>query len=148
MLFAGAPDAENVTVLGPNPYLSEGADALRFKNFDEGVRLTLQGLKYETSRRNRALALSNLCAGYVALEKYQQALESCDAALLLRPRLWRAFNNRALAYLGQNRLAAARRDVEQGLAINPNSKTLDESSDLIRQRSEKVTMAAVEPEDD
>jgi tetratricopeptide (TPR) repeat protein len=148
-LLAAPPDAENVTVLGQNVYLSDGARALQLKDFDEGIRLTLMGLRHEPSRRDRALALSNLCAGYVGIKQYGLALESCNAALDIRPRLWRAYNNRALAYLGQNRLAAARQDVEQGLSINPTSRTLIESRNLVDDRFERATMVAVvSPQDD
>jgi len=139
---AAPPAAESSTVLGTNTYLSAGAQALMVRNFAEGIELTLMGLRSESPRRTRALAFSNLCAGYVALEQYSLAVENCDAALKLRPRLWRAYNNRALAYLGQNRLSAARNDIEQGLAINPTSRTLTESRTLVQQKLAQTTLAA------
>lgn len=115
---------------GPNPDLSDGARALQLKQFDEGIRLTLRGLKLEVSSRMRANALSNLCAGYLALRRFPLALESCNDALQINPRSWRAYNNRALVFLGQGRVEAARRDVETGLTINPASRTLQRARDM------------------
>ena len=56
---------QNSTVIGPtNTDLSDGASALFAGDAEEGVRLTLRGLKHENSTRNRLTGMTNLCAGY------------------------------------------------------------------------------------
>jgi hypothetical protein len=71
------------TVIGPtNPPLQDGAQALLAGDAEEGVRLTLQGLKLAGNAREEEAALSNLCAGYIMLEKFDDAMKYCE--LLLR----------------------------------------------------------------
>ena len=62
--------AQSKTVLGvTNEYLAAGAEALRLKDYDEGIRLTLLGLDRPTSPRDRSAALSNLCAAHAAKQE-------------------------------------------------------------------------------
>jgi tetratricopeptide (TPR) repeat protein len=123
---AGHADDTANTVIGVNPRLSEGAYALEFGNYDEGIRLTLEGLRTTVRPRDRVGAFSNLCAGYVGIQDYESALRYCNRALRLDESNWHAYNNRSLAYLGLGNTAAAERDLEKGLEINPNARTLKE----------------------
>ena len=68
-----AAEPESTTVIGVNKDLSDGARALQMKDYDEGIRLTIAGLKFESSRNDRASGLSNLCAGYTALKQIGRA---------------------------------------------------------------------------
>jgi tetratricopeptide (TPR) repeat protein len=150
LIAAGAPANEayqSSTIIGTQPDLAAGARALQLRQFDDGVRLTLQGLKLEVSRRQRASGLSNLCAGYAALERYDEAIESCNAALDLNAPRWRVYNNRALALLGKGQVIAARRDVDAGLALNPDSNSLRKVLQLVEvaEISPEITIAAVAP---
>ena len=115
LLSGPASHADNgaSTIVGVNPRLSEGAYALEFGNYDEGVRLTLEGLRSSVRPRDRVGALSNLCAGYVGLQDYQAALRYCNRALRIDEKNWHAYNNRSLAYLGLGNTAAAQRDLEK-----------------------------------
>ena len=62
------PDSR--TVLGvANEYLAAGAEAIRLKEYDEGIRLTKIGLERPTSPRDRSAALSNLCAAHAAKKR-------------------------------------------------------------------------------
>ncbi len=126
----GNPD--NRTVVGANPWLSDGARALQFKDYAEGIRLTLIGLKGPVSERNRIAAFSNLCAGYVGLGDYLEALYYCDQALELDPDNWHALNNRALAHLGLEEKEKATADVDAGLEVKPGSRKLSAVQQLIR----------------
>ena len=134
LLLAALPAAgtESTTVLGSPKALSDGARALQMRDFEEGLRLTLEGLREETRQEHRIAAFSNLCAGYVGLRRYDEALAACNQALSMRPTHWRALNNRAAAYYGKGQLQAARRDTEAGLALNPESPKLLEMMELIR----------------
>ena len=127
--FAAEPDS--ITVIGSNKELSDGATALQFGDFEEGVRLTLRGLKFEASPRDRASGLSNLCAGYTALTQFAAAIESCNKAIEIDSGNWHAFNNRALAYLGRGDVDAAKRDLQVGLRLKPDSSKLRQVGEWI-----------------
>ena len=121
---ADAADPESTTIIGVNADLSDGARAMQMGDFEEGIRLTIAGLKVESSPRNRASGLSNLCAGYTAAKQYAKAIDSCTQSLRIDKRNWHAYNNRALAYLGQGEIDAAKRDLQDGLQLNPDSGKL------------------------
>jgi len=117
--------AQAKTVIGPtNPDLAAGAEALRLGKAEQGVRLTRLGLAAAQGRRERQAALSNLCAGYVLLQQYDTALTYCDMALKENERNWRAYNNRALAYVKLKRFAEAEADIARGQELQPNAWSL------------------------
>jgi tetratricopeptide (TPR) repeat protein len=139
---AGHAEEAASTVIGVNPRLSEGAYALEFGNYDEGIRLTLEGLRTSIRPDDRVGALSNICAGYVGIQDYKTALQYCNRALRIDENNWHVYNNRSLAYLGLGNIAAAQRDLEKGLAINPDARTLKE----VEQRLEAARQAAAAAE--
>ena len=117
--------AQAKTVIGPtNPNLADGAQALRLGNAEEGVRLTRLGLAVAHGQRERQAALANLCAGYVLLGQFDTALTYCDTALEENERNWRAYNNRALAYVELKRFEEAEADITRGLELQPNAWSL------------------------
>ena len=126
--------ADNVSTLGTNAYLSDGAQALFAGDYETGIELTLEGLKEPVARGQRSAALSNLCAGYVGAKRYLEAEVACTEALAIRTSNWRALNNRAIAHLGLGDYSAARRDVEQGLALRPGSRQLLEVREMLEAR--------------
>ena len=118
-----APDSR--TVLGPrNANLASGADALKGGDIEEGVRLSLLGLKSAHGSREQTAALSNLCAGYMLLGQFDVSLGYCDRAIAVNDRNWRAYNNRALVYLELKRFDEAEADVTRGQELAPKSKSL------------------------
>ncbi len=138
---AEAGRADNTTTFGPNAHLVAGAQALQMKDYSAGVRLTLAGLAEVTERRQRAVGLSNLCAGYAGLAAYRKALAACTESLAINPRSWRTYNNRAIAHIGLGNLAAARRDLEAGRALNPDAGKLREVEALLRARETELRRA-------
>ncbi|MDH3545889.1 MAG: tetratricopeptide repeat protein [Gammaproteobacteria bacterium] len=125
LAFTTAVAIENKTVIGPtNPDLQEGANALLSGDIEEGIRLTLIGLKMETGTRDRQTAMSNLCAGYTILNKLEEALRYCNLVLEENDEHWRALNNRAIIYVKQRRFAEAEKDIDKGQELAPNSRTL------------------------
>lgn len=122
---ADAPAATSSTVFGTaNQQLVAGAEALRSRLYAEGVELTLAGLKQVNPPRDVAAGLSNLCAGYIGLKQFALALRSCNESLEIDRRNWRTWNNRAAAHLGQSQHEAALKDVQEGLQLAPQSRTL------------------------
>lgn len=114
-----------VTVIGPrNPDLKYGAEALLAGEAERGVELTLRGLEVAHGAREEEAALSNLCAGYIMLQKYDEALKYCDLLLARNDRNWRGYNNRAIVYINTEEYEKAHADLLKGEEINPNARTL------------------------
>lgn len=113
------------TVIGPrNVPLHLGAEALLAGETEEGVRQTLRGLQLAHGRREEEAALSNLCAGYIKLGNYTEALKYCDILLTRNDQNWRGYNNRAVVYIMTKQYEKAISDLEKGEALNPGARTL------------------------
>jgi len=118
-------EAQPKTVIGPrNPDLQEGARQLLNGNGKLGVELTLRGLAVAQGAREQEAALSNLCAGYIMLEQYDEALDYCNKVLEQNPENWRGYNNRALIYIKTRQYDKAQADLKKGEALNPDARTL------------------------
>lgn len=114
-----------VTTIGPrNLPLYDGAQALLANDAEEGVRLTLQGLEQANGRRETEAALSNLCAGYIRLQQYDEAIKYCNMLLARNDRSWRGYNNRAVIYIMTEQYDKAEKDLTRGEELNPNARTL------------------------
>lgn len=113
------------TVIGPrNIPLYDGAQELLAGNDAEGVRLTHKGLQLAQGFREEEAALSNLCAGYIKLEMYDNALKYCDLLIQRNDRNWRGFNNRAVIYIKTKQWEKAEKDLLAGEELHPNARTL------------------------
>ena len=126
LLTVGAGDtalADSSVMFGVSPELIAGAQALQRGQYEEGIALTQSGLEQFVTSEDRAAGLSNLCAGFIALRKYDIAVVHCSASLELHPR-WQAYSNRALAYLSKGLVRLARRDCQDGLSLNPEGEPL------------------------
>lgn len=129
-----AEQAQSTTVIGPsNVLLAEGAEALEAGRIEEGVRKTLDGLQGPSSERDRAAGYSNLCAGYGALKRWNEALEACNKALALDTTNWRTYNNRAAVHTGLGLYDLALGDLEAGFALAPESGTLRKSLQIVQE---------------
>ena len=125
------------TVGKSNPLLADGAAALEAGRVEEGVRLTLEGLKVAVTVQENAAGHSNACAGYVLLKQWAEALAQCNAALDLDKSNWRIYNNRAAIYVEQGLYDLAMHDLEAGLALAPSAPTLLESVRIL-QRNKRL----------
>ena len=116
---------EASTVIGPrNVPLYDGAQALLAGDNEQGVRLTLEGLKIAHGRREEEAALSNLCAGYIKLGNYEEALKYCDILLTRNDRNWRGYNNRAVIHIMMKQYDKADADLTKGEELNPGARTM------------------------
>lgn len=142
-LAARADVGSRTIVGGGNEYLSKGADAIRSGDYEEGIRLTHLGLKvYQPSAKDRAAALSNLCAAYVAHGDPEEALNYCNESLALNGRNWRTYSNRAAAYTVMGLYSEAIFDIDAASAINPNSRNVKKLRGILNELrlSPRVTM--------
>ena len=128
----GSP--QSITVLGaPNPALVSGSSALEAGRYLEGIRLSLAGLEEVASPRDQAAGHANVCAGYAALKRWDEALPHCNRSIELDRGNWRAFNNRAAVYVGLGKLDLALPDVSAGLGLAPDSTILRKSLEVVNE---------------
>jgi tetratricopeptide (TPR) repeat protein len=134
-----AAQEESKTVIGPrNIALAEGAEALLAKDGEEGVRLTLIGLKTAHGIREKKAALSNLCAGYLMIDQPRTALEYCNEAIEQFPDFWRAYNNRALVFLRLDRFEESEADIRRGQELRPSAETLKIAKGMLLDETDPV----------
>jgi tetratricopeptide (TPR) repeat protein len=127
------------TVIGPrNPWLAAGARAIEDGNAERGVELTELGLANAQGTFEQKAALSNLCAGYLMIDKPEKALEYCNRVLELDDDFWRAYNNRALVYLALGRYAESEADIKTGQALRPKSSKLRKTKAMFLDTVEPV----------
>ncbi len=124
--------ANSNTVIGPNVMLTDGAEALMRGDWQRGIQLTQMGMTFAISQQDRASALANLCAGFVALKLYQRALEHCDQSIALVNDNWRTWQNRAAAHLGLGKIEESLHDIQRGLQLNPDSDSLQKTLAIAR----------------
>ena len=139
LILMTAAAQQSKTVLGPeNPDLYHGANALLAGDAEEGVRLTLRGLQHASNQRERMTALANLCAGYILLEELETALTYCGRALEQNDSNWRAYSNRALAYIKLRRYDEAEQDIQRAEAIAPDSRKVKRVRAMWRDATDPV----------
>jgi tetratricopeptide (TPR) repeat protein len=127
--------ADSRTVLGVgNEYLAAGAEAIRAKQYDDGIRLTKMGLERPASPRDRAAALSNLCAAHAAKNEPDIAIGYCTDSISINEANWRAFSNRAYAYYLKRMFDQADSDLEVALAINPSARQMPQIRGMMNER--------------
>ena len=125
---------QSTTVIGPaNAMLASGAEALEAGRIEEGIRMTLEGLRAPSTQRDLAAGYSNLCAGFAILKRWDEALSHCNKSLELDSQNWRTYNNRAAAYTGKGLYDLALTDVQTGLELAPQSRTLRKSLAVVEQ---------------
>jgi tetratricopeptide (TPR) repeat protein len=128
-------EAQSKTVLGVvNEYLAAGAEAIRLKEYDEGIRLTKLGLDRPTSPRDRAAALSNLCAAHAAKKEPDLAIGYCNESLAVNDVNWRAYSNRAYAYYLKRMFDEADADLDAALALNPSARQMPQIRGMMNER--------------
>lgn len=128
---------DNRTVLSSgNSLLSAGAEAIRFGEYDEGIRLTRLGMERPgTTQQDRAAALSNLCAAHAAKGEPDAAIDYCDQSLSLDAHNWHAYSNRSYAYWLKGMYAQATFDLDTAAALAPNAKQVKQIRGMINEAS-------------
>ncbi len=122
LFSAAASHAQDVAIGPKNADLQDGARALAAGNAEDGVRLTLRGYRTAVGTRDKRIALSNLCAGYILLDQLELALDYCNQALDVDDSSWRIYSNRALIHVLEKRFDDAERDLEKAESLNPGAR--------------------------
>jgi tetratricopeptide (TPR) repeat protein len=127
-------NGNGIVLSGSNQALAAGARALLAGDYDDGIRLTLEGLDDQTiSVDNRASALSNLCAGYAAKQLADTAIRYCTESLALKRGNWRAFSNRSYAYWIKGMYSEAQFDLDAASAISPMARQVAQIRGMINE---------------
>ena len=123
--WAAASGQGHKTIIGPsNIDIAAGAQLLLAGDAEKGLERTLKGLAYANSVRERVAGNSNACAGLNMLERPEEALPYCDAALEIRERHWRALTNRALTYLKLGRFEESEIDLQLAEELAPGARSV------------------------
>ena len=139
LLLLQAHSQEHKIIVGVrNIDLMEGADALLAGDAEEGIERTLAGLRYAATDKERLTGLSNLCAGYILLERYDDALQQCNEVLSEDDDHWRALANRALIYVLKGRYDKADEDLGRAEELAPSVLTVKNVRELLRDRTDPV----------
>jgi tetratricopeptide (TPR) repeat protein len=137
--------AQSRTVLGvSNEYLAAGAEAIRAKQYDDGIRLTKLGLERPAPPHDRAAGLSNLCAAHAAKGEVDLAIDACTKSLEIDDGNWRAYNNRSYAFYLKGHYAQANTDLVRALEINPNARQMATIRGLINERTLRPSVVVEE----
>ena len=138
-LLAQEPTEDHKIVIGPsNMELYDGAMALQNGDGEEGVRLTLLGLQHAAGDKERLTGISNLCAGYLMLEQFDEALKQCNLALADDPDYWPALTNRASLYVVTERYEDAEIDLVRAEELAPSARSVREVRQLLRDKVNPV----------
>jgi tetratricopeptide (TPR) repeat protein len=128
--------ADSRTVLGVgNEYLSAGAEAIRARQYDDGIRLTQMGLDRGASQRDRAAGLSNLCAAFAAKGDADSAIMRCTESIAINDANWRAYSNRSYAYYLKGRFAEADTDLAVAIDMNPLARQVAQLRGMINEKT-------------
>ncbi len=128
-----AAASDSRTVVGPsNLALADGSAALMAGHAEKGIRLTLQGLSMSNSDSEKVSGWSNLCAGYLMLDRFDEALGYCNQAIEADPEHWRALSNRALIHIFKGEYALAAEDIGRAEALAPRARTPKQVRTMLR----------------
>ncbi len=112
--------------------LAQGGRMINEGKIEAGMDLTRKMLGESLGINGLAMAHTNLCAGYLYLGQYQEAMHECQLGLRLRPRQWQALNNRGGAYHGLGNYAAAISDFMRALMLKPDNEDIASNLNMSR----------------
>ena len=110
----------------------EGARLIDSGETQKGMAMTRNALELNLDLYAVAVVHTNLCAGYLQLKQYRQAIAHCDKALAIRPGQWQALNNRGGAYYGLAEYDQAAGDYTQALTYRPDNADLETNLEMVR----------------
>lgn len=127
----------------PSPLVKASALALDAGEYGRALELAEQALDLVLTPEDRAAALNNICIAQTYLQRFEEALETCDK--LIRGSLpdWRYLNNRANAHLQSGDIDAAVADYGRALdlarAIEAQAETEAEVTPTGEEEAMKVS---------
>ena len=128
------PDSRTVLGVG-NELLAAGAELIRAGQYEDGIRLTTQGLERAPKASEKAAALSNLCAAHAARGNPDLAITFCTESIAVNEKNWRAYSNRSYAFFLKGMYAQANADLEMAASMSPNARQVGVIRGMINERN-------------
>ena len=132
--------AESRTVLGTDDYLAQGAEQIRMRQYDEGIRLTASG-SCKPPPTTSAPPRCRTCALRMRPKATRiKAIDYCTQSIAIREDNWRAYSNRSYAYYLKGQYREAHQDLDVAASINPDAPTIEKIRGLINEKSLRATV--------
>jgi tetratricopeptide (TPR) repeat protein len=117
-----------------NENLKKAREALIDGNMDRAIYFYKRALRRsKLTDSEKVSANTGLCAAYMSTEKYQEAIDHCEASLELNPNKWETLNNLGISYMGLKDYRMAIEILERGLKLNSDSDILQANLELAHQ---------------
>jgi len=85
---------------------------------------SLENVDGAEALQRRYFALNALCAALTTTGKLEEAIDSCDRAVMINPSLWQALNNRGTAHYVSGQIDLALKDYRKALSLVEGSEPL------------------------
>lgn len=108
-----------------NGLVNESAHALDRENWSQGTAFAREALRSgELMPGNVPAAYNNLCIGLTGLGKLDEAMEACNKAIAMKPRLWSFYNNRGNIYFYRGEFDRALAEYYKAMTFSPGDDVL------------------------
>ncbi len=134
---AAAPQKIEMQLEG-NQNIRKGVKAFQSGNLDKARKYFERALERgDLTKSETVIANNGLCATFMYLDRYQEAITRCEISLELNPNKWETLNNLGISFLGLGDYQKAIYYLEKGLDLNGDSDVLAANLEIARQRQEE-----------
>ena len=122
------------------PEIAEGGRLINEGKIEEGMKLIRRVLDHDLPSDARAFAYTNLCGGYLELNKYTKAIRTCRRAIKRNSRIWQALSNRGVARFELGRFDGAVEDFRRAIKLDPENEALKKNLALAEQGQRSIIL--------
>ncbi len=139
LFFAQSANAQRVELLLQDDQLLKGArSALQNGNHERALFYLEEALKRKNLSRIEMIEVHNdLCVTYIYVERFEEAIEQCQASIEIQSNRWETYNNLGTVYLVMGAYQNAIDTYEKALKMKPKSQILLFNLDIAKQRLAK-----------
>ncbi|KAJ1443441.1 hypothetical protein B484DRAFT_321612, partial [Ochromonadaceae sp. CCMP2298] len=119
----------------------KGNAAINAKRYEEAVAAYTEALALSADGPSSHVYHSNRAAAYCHLNKYVEAVEDCEACLVMSPDYVKAYSRLGLANFFLERWEDAVAAYERAVELEPDSKASQDSLRQAKNRLKKTTTA-------
>lgn len=116
-----------------------GNAAINAKDYEEAIRLYTEALSLTSDGPNSHVYHSNRAAAYCHMNKYQEAVDDCEACLSMCPDYVKAYSRLGLANFFLERFEDAVSAYEKAVELEPDNKASQDSLRQARNKLRKVS---------
>lgn len=118
--------------------ITEGGKLINDGQAEKGIALIKRVMDKGLPNDIRAVGYTNLCGGYLHLDRYKKAIQQCRRAIKLNTTIWQAFSNRGVARFALGRYAEAVEDFRRALELDPDNPSLTENLALAEKSQRSI----------